>query len=244
MKRPISSITHSKEFRMKKNMPDLQFHSRLKDFIENPHIELWIKFIHLFVMIDAKSKGKDGYTVWYQNPGLQERFTIRDKDNKVIWKPSIANIQKSLAKLEKMGLIVRSISTSGERRIKLNRGLVLDFLRQYDLKSDIYKSYRIKSRERKLIRKKIITLVDYVNEKKRAQDEAYKRYVQFQHKKYGFDITDKAVDVFDYNDSEADMITLTRQEIQFMRESIKKEIQLDVALDAFWNTLPAPRGAR
>ncbi|HOI85718.1 MAG TPA: hypothetical protein PLP48_06520 [Acholeplasmataceae bacterium] len=229
---------------MKKNMPDLQFHSRLKDFIENPKIELWIKFIHLFVMIDAKSKGKDGYTVWYQNPGLRERFTIRDKDNNVIWKPSTANIQKSLAKLEKMDLIVRSISTSGERRIKLNRGLVLDFLRQYDLKGDTYQNYRIKSRERKLIRKKIITLVDYVNEKKRAQDEAYKRYVQFQHKKYGFDITDTAIEIFDYNSSEADLITMTRQEIEFMRESIKRSIEVDVALDAFWNTLPAPRGAR
>jgi len=229
---------------MKKNMPDLQFHSRLKDFIENRHIELWIKIIHLFIMIDAKSKGKDGYTIWYQNPGLQKRFTIRDKDGNVVWKPSIFNIQKSLAKLEKMGLIVRSISTSGERRIKLNRGLVLDFLRQYDLKGDTYKNYRIKSRERKLIRKKIITLVDYVNEKKRAQDEAYKRYVQFQHKKYGFDITDTAVDVFDYNHLEADMIIMTRQEIEFMRESIKKEIELDVTLDALWNSLPAPHGAR
>jgi len=195
-------------------------------------------------MIDAKSKGKDGYTVWYQNPGLRERFTIRDKDNNVIWKPSTANIQKSLAKLEKMDLIVRSISTSGERRIKLNRGLVLDFLRQYDLKGDTYQNYRIKSRERKLIRKKIITLVDYVNEKKRAQDEAYKRYVQFQHKKYGFDITDTAIEIFDYNSSEADLITMTRQEIEFMRESIKRSIEVDVALDAFWNTLPAPRGAR
>jgi len=226
---------------MKKNLPDLQFHSRLNNFLENPIIELWIKIIHLFIVIDAKSKGKDGYTIWYQNPGLQKRLTIRDNDGKIIFKPSIANIQKSLAKLEKMSLIMRTHSTSGQRRIKLNRALVMEFLREYDLKGETYSNYRIKSRERKLIRKKIITLVDYVNEKKRAQDEAYKRYVQFQHRKYGFDITDTAIDVFDYDMKDTEIVVLTRQEISYMEESIRRSIETEVALDSLYNRLPGGR---
>lgn len=229
---------------MNKNLPELQFHSKLKNFFENSHIELWIKIIHLFVMVDANSKGKDGWTIWYQNPGLQKRFTLRDEDGVITYQPSIENIQKSLSKLERMGLIARTVSTSGERRIKLNRALVMDFLRQYDLKADTYKNYRIKSRERKLIRKKIITLVDYVNEKKRAQDDAYRRYLSMQHKKYGFDITDVAMDIFDYDHTEAELVTMTKQELEFRDMHIKRSIEVDATLDALWNNMRAPGGAR
>jgi hypothetical protein len=227
---------------MKKNLPDLQFHSKLRDFFENGHIELWIKMIHLFIMIDAKSKGKDGYTIWYQNPGLRKRFTIRDDDDQIVYQPSIENIQKSIAKLEGMGLISRTVSTSGERRIKLNRALVLAFLREYDLKGTTYKTYRIKSRERKLIRKKIITLVDYVNEKKRAEDQAYRRYLQMQHKKYGFDITDNVIEIFDYDYSESQLVTT--QEIEFIEDTIRGRVEQDAILDNLWNSIRVPSGMR
>ena len=220
---------------MKKNLPDLQFHTKLQDFFNNPNIELWIKMLHFFIITDTKSTGKDGYTIWYQNPFLQKKFTVRDADGKLVFKPSMSNVQKSIAKLETLKLLDRTVSTTGERRIKLNRAMVIHFLREYDLTSDTYQSYRIKSRERKLIRKKIITIVDYVNAKKISLNEQYKQYLDFQHRKYGYTITDSAVEIYQIDPNANAIIT------QAEFEMYKKSMETDKLLDAIWNKMPAAR---
>lgn len=215
-----------------KNLPDLKLHTRLRDYFMDLSVPMWLKLIHLFILIDSKSTGKDGYTIWYQNPGLQKKFTLYGPNGDVIWEPSIENIQKSIAKLEAMDLLIRVVSTTGERRMKLNRPVVLQFLREYSIDTELYQSYKQKSRERKLIRRKIITIVDYVNEKKKYQNEQFKRYLEFQNRKYGYDINIPDVDIFAVN-VDTDLF-VTPAELAYYREAL----QLDKALDNIWEAIP------
>lgn len=213
-----------------KNLPNLKFHTRIQKYFADHQIPMWLKLIHLFILIDSKSKAKDGYTIWYQNPSLQKKFSLYVNDV-VVWQPSIENIQKSIAKLEKMDLIIRTVSSNGERRIKLNRVLIVKFLSEYNIDTDLYKSFKDKSRERKLIRRKILTIVDFINLKKSKQSEQFKKYLQYQNKKYGYEIDLPEIDLLDINMEQDKFITPAEMDYY------SYEQQQSRALDAVFNSI-------
>ncbi len=215
------------------NMPDLKLHTRVRDFFNDKSVPLWMKLIHLFVFIDAKNtRAKNGYTVYYQNPGLIKRFTITNEYGQVVWEPSLESIQKSLAKLVEMQLIERDVLGTGERRIKLNRPLVLKFLRQHSIDTDLYRSFKLKSRERKLIRRKIITAADYLNQSRFAQNESFKNYLEYQHRKYGYDIKLPDIEIFEVNFNIDRFIT--PEELEFFRDYKR----IDDAISAIYDAIP------
>lgn len=210
-----------------KNMPDLRFHTRTRDFYKDPTVPMWIKTFHLFVMMDAKSTKKDGWTIWYQNPRIIQRFSIIDEETRdVIWAPSLSSVQKGIAELERMGFVTRNLNPSSKKRfIKLNRAKVIEFLRQNSFETDLYKGFAPKSRERKLIRRKIISVAEYINSRRDAQNEQFKAYLNFQARKYGYDINVPDVDIFDINVEEE--LFISRAELEFYLEARKKHEILD-----------------
>ena len=218
-----------------KNMPQFQVHTKVQQFFRDPSVPMWLKMIHLFILIDSKSKKKDGFTVWYQNPGLQRKFSVSAPNGEVIWEPHVSTIQQSVAKLEAMGLITREVSNYGERRIKLNRSLIISFLRSHNLEDEFYVGFRAKSRERKLIRRKILTVVDYINTEKRIQSAQFKQYLLYQQKKYGYDIEVPDVDLFDI-DIEFDRF-ITPEELELHLDQ-HQNIKL---LDRIWNNMRTDR---
>lgn len=210
-----------------KNLPELQFHTKMIDFYKDFRIPMWNKLIHFFIVNDARSTGKNGWTIWFQNPGLIKRFRIYDEiTHEVVWEPSLSSIQKSIHKLEEMGFIVRKVNPiTKKREIRLNRAMLIEFLRQNSMDTDLYKGLAPRSRERKLIRSKIITVCDYINGRKRAQNEQFQAYLNYQAKKYGYDITVPDVDIFNI-DLDVDLF-ITRAELEFYVEAKETHKVLD-----------------
>jgi len=212
-----------------KNMPDLTWHTKLRPFLNDQDVPMWMKLFHLFIVVDAQcsTPKKGGWTIWRQNPNLIATLSLYDEQTReTIWSPSLSSVQKSIAKLEDMGFIKRVINPlTNQRFIKLNRARVIEFLRQNSLDTDIYEALPARSRERKLIRRKILTVADYINAKRTAQNEQFKRYLNYQSKKYGYDITVPDVDIFDINIDETAL--LTREEVQMMLEAKEKERIMD-----------------
>ena len=212
-----------------KNMPDLTWHTKLRPFLNDQDVPMWMKLFHLFIVVDAQCAvpKKGGWTIWRQNPNLIATMSLYDEETRQpIWSPSLSSVQKSIAKLEEMGFIKRVINPlTNQRFIKLNRARVIEFLRQNSLDTDIYEALPARSRERKLIRRKILTVADYINARRNAQNEQFKRYLNWQSKKYGYDITVPDVDIFDINIDETAL--LTREEVQMMLEAKEKERIID-----------------
>lgn len=213
-------------------MPGLSLTTRLRDFFLDLSVPMWLKLLHLFILIDAKTtKAKNGYTIYYQNPGLIKRFRIYGPNGKtILWEPSLESIQKSIRILIDMGFILqRTVSTNGERRMKLNRAKILEYIKQNSIETDVYKKYTIKSRERKLVRRKIITLAEYITQARTTQNEQFKRYLEYQQRKYGYDITVPDVELFDI-DFDFDQF-ITPAELEYYRQMKKYGSVLD-ALEA------------
>lgn len=214
-----------------KNMPEMTIHTKMNDFFKDMDVPMWMKLIHFFILVDAKSKGKNGWTIWWQNPNLIKRFTIQDENTfEEVWAPSISSIQKSIRTLEDMGFLIREVNPlSNQRFMKLNRARVIEFLRQNSLDTDLYQGLAARSRERKLIRRKIITVADYINAKRHMQNEQFNRYLNYQARKYGYDVTVPDVDIFEINVNES--LFVSREEIQFLLESREKDRILDNLYD-------------
>lgn len=216
---------------MLKNMPDFKLHTQLKYFFMDPTVPMWLKLIHLFILIDSKAQARNGYTIWYQNTGLMKKFSLYAPNGDLIWKPSRRNVQLSIQILEDMGLIERTVSSNGERRIKLNRSFVIQYLREHNLDSDSYKNLRIKSRQRKLIRRKIITVAEFVNSKRSHQNEQFKRYVEFQHRKYGYEIDLPDIELFEVDYDQF----VTPAELEFFKEHLRQHKMLDALMEQLPN---------
>lgn len=213
-----------------KNLPNLKFHTKLQSFFNDLSVPMWLKLIHLFILIDSKATHKkNGYTIFYQNPGLIKKFTIRNSSGSIIWTPSLETIQQSIAKLEKMKLLKRDVSAFGQRKIKLNRALIIEFLRHNSIDTDIYSSFEIKSRERKFIRRKILTITDYLTSNNKAQAAQFKKYLEYQCKKYKYDITISDIDVFAI-DFDIDRF-VTPAEIEYYKHATAIDKELDQIYD-------------
>lgn len=212
-----------------KNLPDLKLHTKTREFFLDMSVPMWMKIIHLFIFTDSKAVAKNGYTIYMQNPYLVKRFSVFTSDGELIWEPSLASIQQSIAKLEHMGLLERTLTTTGERRIKLNRSYVVEFLRQQDLSGKMYQSFKRKSRERKLIRRKIISVVDYMMAGKHTQAEQFRKYLEYQHRKYGYDISVPDIDIFEI-DFNTDLF-VSKAELEYYKDYANINMTLDAIYD-------------
>lgn len=134
-----------------KNMPELTWHTKLRPFLNDQNVPMWMKLFHLFIVVDAtcSTPKKGGWTIWRQNPNLIATMSLYDEETReTIWSPSLSSVQKSIAKLEEMEFIKREINPlTNQRFIKLNRSRVIEFLRQNSLDTDLYEALPARSRD-------------------------------------------------------------------------------------------------
>lgn len=149
----------------------VEFTAKIESFMQSDIPELWNKLLHFFILMDM-----NGRPIYTQNPYLAERFNA-----------TIPGIQQALLKLENMKFIKRSYFRNNKRTIKLNRGAVVPFLRQYDLSDSFYSDLKNWSLERRFIRKKIITIVDFIRGIKNNKSILFKHYVEYQVAAYNYD---------------------------------------------------------
>ena len=154
-------------------------------FYSNSNVEVWNKVIHLLIYI-YRTNG----TIFISNTGIKR--WLNDKYDANI---SIHGVKQAIRKLRDMGFVRdveeceyhvkdENLRLTNGRILKLNVSLILDYLRVTDFDHKLYAKGVKKSRERRFIRKKMYSLVDWVNIRKNNLKEAYNMYVTVQQKKY------------------------------------------------------------
>ena len=177
------------------SFPSLKVHNyfqgtrRERLFYSNDNVELWNKVLHLIIFF-IRTRGN----AFISNPGivsyLKKHYSVE---------VSLGGVKQAIQKLIYEGYIEctyglkdPSIRMINGRLIKLT-GKALDHLRIYSTEDEAYqqlpKRYQIdsqarlqkkSSRGRRLVRKKMYTIVDYVNMKKAAISEQYTGYIKLQ----------------------------------------------------------------
>jgi hypothetical protein len=153
-------------------------------FYASPNVEVWNKVLHLLIYI-YRTKG----ILFISNTGIVKWLNQYDAN------VTIHGVKQAIRKLRDMGLVLdveaceyhvkdENLRLTNGRILKLNVPNILDHLRVVTLDDALYKDARKKSRVRRLIRKKMYSLVDWVNIKKNNLKEAYNAYVIIQQKKY------------------------------------------------------------
>lgn len=197
---------------------------RERHFYSNPKIELWNKVLHLIIFF-VRTRGN----AFISNTGVKN----------YLWKRygiyvSIGGVKQAFQKLIAEGYISCEYGVKDEklglingRKIKIE-GKALDHLRIYSTDDKAYESLPKRceidaqakkqnksSRGRRFVRKKMYTIVDYVNMKKVSLKEKYQDYVKSQLK---------------YFDPKATADEITAQAID-MQENRRKEIIEDIFMD-------------
>lgn len=157
-------------------------------FYRNPKVEWWVKILHLFIYFQ-RSFG----VLVFSNTGIVKYM----KQHYQI-KVHLSTVKQSMQKLIQDGYVKPyynvkdpSIQLINGRRLELTPK-VIEHLRIVSLDSEEFKALPRKidvskeknnygaSRGRRLVRKKMYTVVDYVNMKKLQQSRAYKSYTEAQ----------------------------------------------------------------
>lgn len=153
-------------------------------FYGNPNIEVWNKVIHLLIYKDRTNK-----YVFISNTGILKELNTYNADT------TINSIKQAMRKLREMGFIKpvretryhvkdKSLRLTNGRILELNRARILDYLKVTSFDDPKYINRKKKSKEGRFMRKKIYSLVDWVNIKKEHLQEQYNAYVALQQKKY------------------------------------------------------------
>lgn len=192
-------------------------------FYRNPKVEWWVKMLHLFIYF-KRSFG----VLTFSNTGIvrymKEHYQID---------VALSTVKQSMQKLIQDGYIVAqynikdpSIQLVNGRKLDLTPK-VIEYLRIVSLDSEEFKSLPRKidvskdknnygaSRGRRLVRKKMYTVVDYVNMKKLAQSKSYKAYTEAQMRYF-----------------KRDAITLSPEELQAAFDGDLEDI-----IDSFFNDI-------
>ncbi len=193
----------------------LKYSAKYENFINSPIPELWNKIIHLFLLMDMDPK-KDK-KIFIQNKYLMERFGA-----------TRAGIQQAIRKLENMEFITRRVTRRNKRIIKINRAKIIPFLRCYNIESPIYKEQANWSKERRFIRKKIISLVDFIKAPQRYQEEQFQKYVEAQIDHYNYD---------ELPTIEAEKILYTKVEADAIADEKTKDLQKQLVLERLYNQI-------
>lgn len=179
-----------KTYKKSNKFPNVKVHpyymmNGARAFYANPNIEVWNKVIHLLIYI-FRTKG----ILFISNTGIMNWLNKKYDAN-----ISIYAVKQAIRKLRDMGFVKdvdeceyhvkdESLRLTNGRILKLNVPLILEYLRVTDFEDDLYAQGVKKSRERRFIRKKMYSLVDWVNIKRNNLKEAYNMYVVVQQKKY------------------------------------------------------------
>ncbi len=184
-------MTQSYQLSNKKSnkFPNLKIHpyymrNGSTSFYASPNVEVWNKVLHLLIYI-YRTKG----ILFISNTGIVKWL------NEYGANVTIHGVKQAIRKLRDMSLVLdveaceyhvkdENLRLTNGRILKLNVPNILDHLRVVTLDDALYKDARKKSRVRRLIRKKMYSLVDWVNIKKNNLKEAYNAYVIIQQKKY------------------------------------------------------------
>ncbi len=179
----------NKTYKKSNHFPHVKVHPHYMmngatSFYANSDIEVWNKVIHLLIYMHRTNP-----VLFISNTGILRLLNDYGADT------SINSIKQALRKLRDMGFVKdvdeceyhvkdASLGLTNGRILKLNVPLILDYLRVTDFDNKLYSKGVKKSRERRFIRKKMYTLVDWVNIKKNNLKQAYNAYVVIQQKKY------------------------------------------------------------
>ena len=201
-------------------------------FYANPKVELWNKVLHIIIWF-IRVKG-DAYMA---NSGIMRHL---EKNYGV--KVSLGGVKQAFQKLIYDGYISCEYHVNCERR-RLKNGRVItllpkvvDHLRIYSTEDQAYlempkrheiddkaKNAHKSSRGRRLIRKKMYTVVDYVNMKKQAISEQYTAYTKSQ------------LDYFNPRTAAEPMTAETYAASEEQRMSLIEDIYMDIDVGGYKN---------
>jgi len=158
-----------------------------KAFYQNTHIESWIKVLHYLIKLLRTGRK---HKLFISNSGIVRKL----KENYNCDMP-LSTVKHAIRKLRLDGFLKpveqtvyhvkdEDLQLKNGRILELNKTKVIKYLRVDSLEDDLYKNGTKKSRERRLIRKKMYTILDYVKMGRAAITKSYRAYTNYQKKKY------------------------------------------------------------